>query len=124
MDYYVDDCDQPGTPLMLLSSLQINIQNAETRNKVSLAIRKLPAEGEKGNPMVDPRVTLMGHLAPLNTKKVKKRHKQPKKAEKNTESSCGTHVSSHAEQNNKRVGNHYQNGEKGASWAGQPAFFL
>ncbi|GJJ68015.1 heme iron utilization protein [Entomortierella parvispora] len=69
MDYYVDDCDQPGTPLMLLSSLQINIKNAETNNKVSLAIRKLPAEGEKGNPMVDPRVTLMGHLVPVDKEK-------------------------------------------------------
>ncbi|KAF9579758.1 hypothetical protein BGW38_003858 [Lunasporangiospora selenospora] len=62
MDYYVDDCDDSGTPLMLLSHLQINVQNARTRNAVSLAVRKLPAPGERGNPMVDPRVTLMGRL--------------------------------------------------------------
>ncbi|KAF9991498.1 hypothetical protein BGZ79_004400, partial [Entomortierella chlamydospora] len=40
MDYYVDDCDAPGTPLMLLSHLQVNVQNARTTNRVSLAIRK------------------------------------------------------------------------------------
>ncbi|KAF9348385.1 hypothetical protein BGX26_000213 [Mortierella sp. AD094] len=51
MDYYVDDCDAPGTPLMLLSHLQINVQNARTVNRVSLAIRKLPSQGEAGNPM-------------------------------------------------------------------------
>ncbi|KAI1318759.1 hypothetical protein EDD11_005830 [Mortierella claussenii] len=66
MDYYVDDCDTPGTPLMLLSHLQVNVQNARTLNRVSLAIRRLPAEGEHGNPMVDPRVTLLGHLVPLD----------------------------------------------------------
>ncbi|KAF9409370.1 hypothetical protein BGZ76_005702 [Entomortierella beljakovae] len=69
MDYYVDDCDAPGKPLMLLSHLQINVQNAKTTNRVSLAIRKLPGPGERGNPMVDPRVTLLGHLEPLDEAK-------------------------------------------------------
>ncbi|KAI8603047.1 pyridoxamine 5'-phosphate oxidase-domain-containing protein [Dissophora ornata] len=63
MDYYVDDCDAPGTPLMLLSHLQVNVQNARTTNRVSLAIRK---EGERSSPMADPRVTLLGHLAHLD----------------------------------------------------------
>ncbi|KAG0043191.1 hypothetical protein BGZ83_011720 [Gryganskiella cystojenkinii] len=72
MDYYVDDCDEPGTPLLLLSHLQINVQNARTKNQVSLAIRKLPAEGEHGNPMVDPRVTLLGRLVPVD----KERHER------------------------------------------------
>ncbi|KAG0249713.1 hypothetical protein BG011_009002 [Mortierella polycephala] len=69
VDYYADNCDDSGTPLMLLSHLQINVQNARTQNRVSLAIRRLPKEGERGNVMVDPRVTLMGHLAPLDTSK-------------------------------------------------------
>ncbi|KAF9357683.1 hypothetical protein BGX34_009269 [Mortierella sp. NVP85] len=69
VDYYADDCDAPGTPLMLLSHLQINVQNARSDNRVSLAIRKLPADGERGSPMVDPRVTLLGHLVPLDEDK-------------------------------------------------------
>ncbi|KAG0231837.1 pyridoxamine 5'-phosphate oxidase-domain-containing protein [Mortierella sp. GBAus27b] len=69
VDYYVDDCDAPGTPLMLLSHLQVNVQNARSANRVSLAIRKLPAEGEQGSPMVDPRVTLIGQLVPLAEEK-------------------------------------------------------
>ncbi|KAG0367773.1 pyridoxamine 5'-phosphate oxidase-domain-containing protein [Gamsiella multidivaricata] len=69
MDYYVDDCETPGTPLMLLSHLQINVQNAKSLNRVSLAIRKLPVEGERGNPMIDPRLTLLGHLVPLDAAK-------------------------------------------------------
>ncbi|KAF9111443.1 hypothetical protein BGX27_004923 [Mortierella sp. AM989] len=69
MDYYVDDCDAPGMPLMLLSHLQVNVQNARTSNRVSLAIRKLPTQGERGNPMADPRVTLLGRLVPLDEEK-------------------------------------------------------
>ncbi|KAF9934741.1 hypothetical protein FBU30_000599 [Linnemannia zychae] len=72
MDYYVDDCQDSGKPLMLLSHLQINVQNARSTNHVSLAIRKLPAEGERGNPMVDPRVTLMGRLVPIDATKENK----------------------------------------------------
>jgi len=66
VDYYADDCENSGTPLMLLSHLQVNVQNARSHNdQVSLAIRKLPVEGEKNNVMVDPRVTLLGRLVPL-----------------------------------------------------------
>ncbi|KAF9401643.1 hypothetical protein BGZ94_005153 [Podila epigama] len=65
MDYYVDDCQNSGTPLMLLSHLQVNMHNLKTNNKASLAIRKLPKEGERGNPMADRRVTLLGHLVPV-----------------------------------------------------------
>ncbi|KAG0290712.1 hypothetical protein BGZ96_005820 [Linnemannia gamsii] len=72
MDYYVDDCQDGGKPLMLLSHLQINIQNARSANHISLAIRKLPGPGERGNPMVDPRVTLMGRLVPVDADKEKK----------------------------------------------------
>ncbi|KAF9910078.1 hypothetical protein EC991_007409 [Linnemannia zychae] len=72
MDYYVDDCQNSGTPLLLLSHLQINVQNARSSNQVSLAIRRLPGEGERGNPMVDPRVTLMGRLVPVEASKEKK----------------------------------------------------
>ncbi|KAF9201971.1 hypothetical protein BGZ49_007844 [Haplosporangium sp. Z 27] len=75
MDYYVDDCDAPGTPLMLLSSIQVNVKNAKTANRVSLAIRKLPSQGEQGKPMADPRVTLLGHLVPLDEKKHAKAEK-------------------------------------------------
>ncbi|KAG0208357.1 hypothetical protein BGX28_000651 [Mortierella sp. GBA30] len=69
VDYYVDDCENGGTPLLLLSHLQVNVQNARTRNSVSLAIRKLPVEGEKGNVMMDPRVTLMGRMVPVDESK-------------------------------------------------------
>ncbi|KAF9079945.1 hypothetical protein BGX29_002824 [Mortierella sp. GBA35] len=72
MDYYVDDCQDGGKPLMLLSHLQINVQNARSSNRVSLAIRKLPGPDERGNPMVDPRVTLMGRLVPVEAAKEKK----------------------------------------------------
>ncbi|KAF9537418.1 hypothetical protein EC957_008297 [Mortierella hygrophila] len=72
MDYYVDDCQDGGKPLMLLSHLQINVQNARSSNQISLAIRKLPGPGERGNPMVDPRVTLMGRLVPVEEAKQKK----------------------------------------------------
>ncbi|KAG0028204.1 hypothetical protein BGZ82_008553 [Podila clonocystis] len=65
MDYYVDDCQNSGTPLMLLSHLQINMHNIKSNNKASLAVRKLPKEGERGNPMMDRRVTLIGHLVPV-----------------------------------------------------------
>ncbi|KAF9946830.1 hypothetical protein BGZ65_009359, partial [Modicella reniformis] len=65
MDFYVDDCDASGTPLLLLSHLQINVQNARADNRISLAIRKLPAEGERSSPMADPRVTLHGRLVLL-----------------------------------------------------------
>lgn len=40
MDYYVDDCQNSGTPLMLLSHLQINMHNIKSNNKVSLAVRR------------------------------------------------------------------------------------
>lgn len=113
MDYYVDDCQDGGKPLMLLSHLQINVQNARSSNHISLAIRKyvlnlpgypkahrmsrvisctlltywltsllsfllllvlwcirLPGPDERGNPMVDPRVTLMGRLVPVEEVKV------------------------------------------------------
>ncbi|KAK3819214.1 MAG: pyridoxamine 5'-phosphate oxidase-domain-containing protein [Linnemannia elongata] len=72
MDYYVDDCQDGGKPLMLLSHLQINVQNARSSNHISLAIRKLPGPNEHGNPMVDPRVTLMGRLVPVEEAKQKK----------------------------------------------------
>ncbi|KAG0235491.1 hypothetical protein BGW41_000736 [Actinomortierella wolfii] len=62
MDYFSDDCEKSGRPLMLLSRLQINVQNARVSNRVSLAVRKLPGPNERGNPMTDPRVTLIGHL--------------------------------------------------------------
>ncbi|KAF9972510.1 hypothetical protein BGZ73_004350 [Actinomortierella ambigua] len=65
MDYFSDDCEKSGRPLMLLSHLQINVQNARADNRVALAVRKLPGPGERGNPMTDPRVTMMGHLRPL-----------------------------------------------------------
>ncbi|KAG9320631.1 hypothetical protein KVV02_002811 [Mortierella alpina] len=70
VDYYADDCDNSGMPLMLLSHLQVNVQNARShKDQVSLAIRKLPVEGEKNNVMVDPRVTLLGRLVPLDEDK-------------------------------------------------------
>ncbi|KAK3818159.1 MAG: pyridoxamine 5'-phosphate oxidase-domain-containing protein [Linnemannia gamsii] len=72
MDYYVDDCQASGKPLLLLSHLQINVQNARSSNQVSLAVRRLPREGEHGNPMVDPRVTLMGRLVAIDESKEKK----------------------------------------------------
>ncbi|KAF9164334.1 hypothetical protein DFQ27_001767 [Actinomortierella ambigua] len=65
MDYFSEDCEHHGRPLMLLSRLQINVQNARTDNRLALAVRRLPGPGERGNPMTDPRVTMMGHLAPL-----------------------------------------------------------
>lgn len=40
MDYYVDDCQNSGTPLMLLSHLQINMHNIKSNNKASLAVRR------------------------------------------------------------------------------------
>ncbi|KAG0311522.1 hypothetical protein BGZ99_010111 [Dissophora globulifera] len=65
MDYYADDCESPGTPLMLLSDLQVNVRNAKTDNRVSLAIRRLPGRNENTSPMAEPRVTLLGHLVPV-----------------------------------------------------------
>jgi hypothetical protein len=37
---------------------------------ISSALFRLPGEGERGNPMVDPRVTLMGRLVPVEASKV------------------------------------------------------